>query len=167
MVGGGLVVIASVVSAGTGVDGGLGEAADVVEEAVVGFFGDGVGVGKAEVAVRDDFGFGSQLVPDPADADAVDGLDAVDRGQDPVHVVDQLGFNAVHEPPVDVAGGILEDEKNGDGDEQSDDGVGEPPAGGDTEGTDPTAREVRPSVRAWRPSATRAADPIWRPTRMR
>ena len=30
-----------------------------------------------------------------------------------------------------------------------------------------TASEVRPSLRAWRPSATREAEPILRPTRMR
>ena len=30
-----------------------------------------------------------------------------------------------------------------------------------------TASEVKPSVRAWSPSATRAAEPIFRPTRMR
>ena len=30
-----------------------------------------------------------------------------------------------------------------------------------------TASEVNPSVRACRPSAIRAAEPIWRPTRMR
>ena len=30
-----------------------------------------------------------------------------------------------------------------------------------------TAREVNPSVRAWIPSATRAAEPIRRPIRMR
>ncbi|CAM62681.1 Hypothetical protein MAB_2600 [Mycobacteroides abscessus ATCC 19977] len=30
-----------------------------------------------------------------------------------------------------------------------------------------TASDVKPSVRAWRPSATRAAEPILRPTRMR
>ena len=30
-----------------------------------------------------------------------------------------------------------------------------------------TAREVKPSARAWRPSATSAADPICLPTRIR
>ena len=52
------VVIASVVSARAGVDGGLGEPGDVVEEAVVvvGLLGDGVRLGQGEVSVGDDLG---------------------------------------------------------------------------------------------------------------
>ncbi len=68
-------VVSSVVVARAGVDGGLPKPADVVEKAVMGLLGDGVGVGKAEVGIGDDLGLGPQLVAKPANADVLDILD--------------------------------------------------------------------------------------------
>ena len=87
------------------------------------------------------------------------------RAQRRLDLVDQRRVDGVHQPPVDLAGGVLEHEQDRDGDEQADHRVGPvasraptPPA------PSSTASEVKPSVRACRPSATSAAEPIRRPT---
>lgn len=112
------MVISSVMSARAGVNGDLFEAADLVEKAMVALLCDRMCLGQGEVGVRDDLGFGPQAVADPTDANRFDHLNAGDRCQDAQHVVDKSWVHTVHEAPVDVTSGVLEDEEDGDGDEQ-------------------------------------------------
>ena len=122
----------------------------------------------AQVAVDDDVGLGAQPVADPAQPDLPDAAHARRRRAGRLGRVDQRRVDGVHQPPVHLAGGILEHDQDRDGDEQADDRVGPAPAERDAAGAErATAREVKPSVRACRPSATSAAEPILRPVRMR
>ena len=111
---------------------------------MVGLLGNVVGVGQAKVGIGDDLRLGPQLVADPADADALHGLDARHRSQHPSHVVDQLGVNAVQEPAVDVTRRALQDEKDSNGDEQPDDGIGQRPSGQHPEGSGDDGKRGEP-----------------------
>ena len=66
-----------------------------------------------------------RLVAVPAQPD----LSHIDHpGGRPDHrlgLVDQVRVDGVHQPPVDLAGGIAQDEQDGHGDEQADDRVGD------------------------------------------
>src|SRR5215218_4676767 len=121
---------------GVGVDGGGGEAGNGMDEGVFGFGGDGVGGLDGQVWADGDVGLGSQGVPDPPHAHLPDALDSGDGAQGLFGGVDQGGVDGVHQAAVDLAGGVLEDHDDGEGDEQADDGVGPAPADRDAAGAE-------------------------------
>ena len=89
---------------GAGVEECVGEAGDVVEELVAGFFEEVVGLDQVEVGVEGDVGVDVELVADPSDSGAFDSADAGSGAELGVNLVDQVGIDGVHESPVDVAG---------------------------------------------------------------
>lgn len=91
---------------GAGVEEGVGEAGEGVEEPVAGVLEDVVGPGEVEVGAEDDIGVHMQLVADPAHADPIDAVDPVDVVELVLDAIDEDGIRVVHEPPVDVAGGV-------------------------------------------------------------
>jgi len=135
MMGGHRVVVKSVVSAGIGVDGGVRQAADVMEESVMGLLTYRVSLGDGEICVGDYLGLGSQFVPDPADPDRLDLFNAGHGCQDPFYVVDELRINRVHQSPVDVAGCVLQDEQDDHRDRQADHRIRQLPAQGHANGS--------------------------------
>ena len=153
---------------GSGVNGDAGEAVSGVEKIVLRVMCDGVRLAQRGVRVDGDLDLGVQLMSDPADLDRLHPTYAFRMSEVVLDQVDQGGVDGVHEPAVDLARGGAQHAEDGDGDEQPDDGVG-PAASRARRRPRRAARrgEVKPSVRACSPSATRAAEPIARPTRMR
>jgi len=80
-------MIASVVAAGTRVNGRLRQPGNVMQESMVGFLGDRVALGDAEFAIGDDLRLSAQFVTDPANAYRLDGLDPIDRSEDTLDLV--------------------------------------------------------------------------------
>jgi hypothetical protein len=118
------------------VNDGVGEAADPVQEVVAGLLGDVVGLADRHVAVHGDVQLGVQLVPDPADPDAVAGEH---RGDGPRRARDLLGqrrVDGVHQPPVDVTDRAAQHRQDRDRDQQADHRVGLRPAEGHPAGPD-------------------------------
>jgi hypothetical protein len=76
------------------VDGGAGEPPDVVEEVVLGEFGDLVGLADGQVGVEGDVELGVELVADPADADAVASPDDGNRSRLVLDLAGQGGSTA-------------------------------------------------------------------------
>ena len=74
---------------GIAVNQGLGQARHFVEKPVVGHFGDGMGLGEGQLAVRDDGRLGQQRMAHPADAHSFHLIYAVNPGEDPLALVDQ------------------------------------------------------------------------------
>jgi hypothetical protein len=138
-----------------------------VGEGVFGVVCDSVGIGEAGGGVDVEFGVGVKSVSDPAHLDATHVCDPGFSGQGYFGGVDEFGVYGVHESAEDVADRGAQHGEDGDGDEQADDGVGERESECDTGSAEKHCQRVNPSVRAWSPSATRAAEPIRRPTPMR
>src|SRR4051794_34127066 len=110
------------------VDGGADQPGDAVGELVPGVGGDLVGVEQAEPGVDHDSRLGVQAVTDPAQPQTGDVAHAGDVAQGPLGPVDQFGLDPVHEPVVDLAGGVLGHEHDGDGDGEPDDRIGPAPS---------------------------------------
>ena len=89
-----------------GVEQDVGEAGHVVEQPVAGFFEDIVSGGDVEGGVEADFGVGVQLMPDPANAHAVDVDDPGGVAELVLQLVDETGVDPVHQAAVDVTGGV-------------------------------------------------------------
>src|SRR5664280_3628708 len=67
---------------GIGVDQRLRQARDLMEQLVVGAFGDGVGCSQRELGVGDDGRLGLELVANPPDADPLHLIDTLHPRQD-------------------------------------------------------------------------------------
>ncbi len=100
MVSGEGVVIFAAGVAGADVHGDVIEFGDVVKQAMVGLVGDVVGRDDAESAVDEDADLGADAVPDPAQPQVFDVLDAGHRAEAGLGGVDELRFDGVHESPV-------------------------------------------------------------------
>ena len=74
--------------------------------------------------------------------------------------VQKIRIHAVQQSAHYVTGSGSQDGENCDGDDQADDRIGEREPSATPPAPSSTASEVKPSVRACRPSATRAAEPI-------
>ena len=107
-------------------------------------------------------------MPGPAHPQIVDGIDAGHRRDGALSLLDQPGVDAVEEPAADVAAGADQQHHDRGTDQQPDDRIGKRESRARSRALRATtANEVNPSVRAWTPSATKAAEPIRRPTRIR
>ena len=67
-------------------------------------------------------------MPDPTQPCRADMDNAWRRTKNAVDLVDQGRVDSVHQPPIDLARRIAEDEQDCDSDEQADSGVGPRPA---------------------------------------
>lgn len=105
-------------------DGGLVQAGNVVDQLLLRFVRDRVGLDDVQGAFGGDLGLGAHPVPDPAKPDAVDSLDSGHARHGGGGIVDQVRVNRVHQPSVDVPGDAAQHRQDRDGDQQSDDGVG-------------------------------------------
>src|SRR6266542_486145 len=103
---------------------------------------------------------------DPPQAQLVDALHARYGPRHRARPLDQLRIHRVHEPVVDAARRVLQHEHDRNRDQEADDRIGslEPERNAAPSNT---PSEVSPSVRACKPSATSAAEPIRRPVRIR
>jgi len=126
-----------------------------------------VGLHQRQVLVDDDVALGPQGMADPPQPHLANVEDARGGPNDRLHPVDECRVDGVHEPGEDLPGGLAEHGEGGDGCDQADDRVGQAEPEGDPPAPMSTTRLVRPSVRACRPSAISAAEPIRRPTRIR
>ncbi len=104
---------------------------------------------------------------DPAPADLPGVQNSRGEMQGLLGLAGEGGVDGVHEAPVDLAGGLAQDGQDGHGDEQSGGWVAQLQPGATPPAPARTAMEVSPSVRACSPSATSAAEPIFRPVRIR
>jgi len=135
---------------------------------VVGGDGDLVTVDDGEGGVDEqELPLGAHAVPDPAQAQRFDAPDSRHGVQAGLRGIEEGGVDGVHEAPPDIGDGPAQHEQDGDGDQDADDRVGEGKPAKTPRAPITTASEVKPSVRACKPSATSAAEPIVRPTRMR
>ena len=162
------VVVDAVVAAGIGVDDRRGQPGHVVEEAVAGVLGDAVGGGQGEVAVDFDLGLGVEAVADPADAQ----LRPRPRRRRPrparpgpcsARAGSTASMSRASTSPA--ASRRTETMSTAMARPAMASARSNPAATPMAPARTPS--ELRPSVRAWRPSATRAAEPISRPTRIR
>ena len=67
---------------------------------------------------------------------SADATDAGHLGEGGLGLADQGGVDGVHQPAVDLAGGVPEHDQDRDGDQQTDDRVGQPPAERDAAGAE-------------------------------
>src|SRR5664279_659799 len=128
--------------------------------------GDVVGRDQGQRLVDDDVALGAQRMADPAHAhlaDIANSRSCPDDLLDPVH---QGRVHGLQQPSEDLPSRLAEHGQNRNGDHQADDGVREAEPEGDATGAEEYG-ETGPSVRACKPSATSAAEPIRRPTWMR
>jgi hypothetical protein len=108
-----------------------GQAGYGVDEAVFGVHGDSVAARDGQGGGDDDLALGAQPVADPAQPYGADVGDARGGPQGCFDGVDQGGVDGVHESPIDLPGGVFEDEQDRRSDEQADGRVGPWPADGD------------------------------------
>src|SRR5829696_1424551 len=144
------------------VNGGGIEPADARKQLVLRLVGEFVGFADGQARVGCDVGFGPEPVPNPADAQLAYFLDAVDDEQGFGGAVDERRVHSIHQAGADLADRGAQHGEDRDRDDQTDDGVGPAPAEATPPTPSRTARLVKPSVRACRPSATRAAEPMRR-----
>ena len=136
-----------------GVDERGGQPRYCMQQIVLRVNGHMVSLDGSGVRIDHDLALGPELMTDPAQSDLAD---IQDTGRGPQHLlraVDELRVNGVHQATVNLARCLPEDGEDGQGDQQPHNRIrpGKP-------GRDPGD----PS-----PSATRAAEPILRPTRIR
>ena len=112
-------------------DHGAAELRDLAGQPVLGVVGQPVGVGDADAAVDVEVGLGVQQVAAPAHPHPAHRGHPGGDEQRELRPVEQLRLDGVHQPAVDVPDGGAQHGQDGDGDEQSHDGVGEGEPGGD------------------------------------
>lgn len=77
--------------------GGI-ETSDPGQQSVLGKVGQFVRLGDGEAGVSRDVGFGSKPVPNPADAQLPDLLDAFHGDEGIGGLIDERGINGIHQP---------------------------------------------------------------------
>ncbi|CAM5338199.1 hypothetical protein SALBM311S_08110 [Streptomyces alboniger] len=138
-----------------------------VQQGVLCLHGDGVRLTYRRLAVHDDRHLGAQPVPDPPQPQLAHAAHPFDLPYCPLGPVDQGRIDGVQHAPEHLARSVPQDQGDRGGDRQPHDRVGQLPAQRGAPAPNSTARDVNPSVRACSPSATRAAEPMERPTRIR
>ena len=108
-----------------GVDDGGGQPRDPVQEPMLGLLGHVVAFHHRQRRIDHDLALGPQGVTDPAQPDLAEAEHALGGQQLGLDPVDQLGVDGVHQPPVDLAGGIAQHDQDRGRDEQPDQRVGE------------------------------------------
>ena len=101
-----------------------GEARHVREQVAFGVVGEFVGPDQGQRRVDGGVDFGTQGVPDPADAKLPHVLDSNDADDRRAGSLDEGGVNGVHQPCPDLADGRAQDAEDREGDQQPDDRVG-------------------------------------------
>ena len=137
-----------------GVHAGRRQPGDGVDQRVFGADRDVVRLDHGTGRVHRDLAFGADGAADPAQPDPADGQHARGGAQGGLGLLGQRGIHAVHQPPA----AVISRPTTGSAQRQP---IATPPAPAST------ASEVNPSVRACRPSATSAAEPIRRPVLIR
>src|SRR5215472_16104489 len=154
-------------ASGTEVDGCGGQSRYVCQQVIFGVVGEVMGGGDGELWIHLHVGLSAQRVADPSDAQFSNVFDAVHRADRVAGLVNELGFDGIHQaaPTRRMAerrtpriATVISRPTTGSAHAHP---SATPPA------PTSTAREVNPSVRACSPSATSAAEPMRRPTRMR
>ena len=138
-----------------------------VQQVVLGVDRDLMGLDRAGTGIDDHLAFGAQMVPDPAQPDLADIEHSRRRTQRLLHLIDQGRINGVHQPPVDLAGRLPEHGQDRHRDQQADDRVGPVPPECHTGHSEQDRQRREPIGAGMQPSATSAAEPILRPTRIR
>ncbi len=160
-------MVLPVIAAWAHVHGNVVEPGHVVQKPVVGLVSDVVGLDNARPAVDDDAGFRRDTVAYPAKPQVLDVLHTNHRAKGRLSRVDQFGLDGVHQPSVDIGRCAAQNEQEGHGDQQPYDGSARGKPAITPKAPPTTANDVKPSVRACRPSAAKAAEPMLRPTRIR
>lgn len=106
-----------------------GKPVHVVKEDVVSLNGNRVPCDDIQRSINTDLNLRAKFVANPANAHIIDGLHPRCGCQGASNLIDEFRINCVHEPVIDVARGVLQDEKDGEGNEQTDDRVGQLPTG--------------------------------------
>ena len=70
--------------------------------------------------VEDDLALGVQLVSDPPHPHGTDIRHSLGVAQRALRLLDHRRIDGVHQPPVHLAGRVLEDDEDGDGDREAD-----------------------------------------------
>lgn len=148
-------------------NGGVGELVDLVDGAVLGVVSDVVAGEQVDVVGDHDAGVGGEVVTGPPQPDVLDLVYPWRLGQDIGRVRCHVRVDCIHEAAVDIERSSIEDEQDCHRDKQPHDGVGEREAEQNSGGPCDDSERGEAMVRACRPSATRAAEPILRPTRIR
>src|SRR5215212_10115294 len=110
-----LVVGGAVDAVRFGVHDGGGESGDGVDEAVFGVVGDGVCLDDGGGVRHGDGAFGAELMADPAEPDIADTPHVGGVPQGGLDLVDEGRVDGVHEPAVDLARRVFQDEEDGGG----------------------------------------------------
>src|SRR5215210_9099811 len=97
---------------------------------------DAVRLQDAHGGIDHDLQLSAQAVSDPSDPNLSDVMHTVTVAGNGLDAVHQIGIDRIHEPAIHLAGGIPEHGKDGDGDEQANEGVGPRKANGDTAGAE-------------------------------
>lgn len=134
-----------------GVHGRRRQPGDRVDQGVLGGHRELVGLYDGQVRADHDVGLGAQGVPDPPHAQLPEVQHPLHPAQRVLGGVDEGGVDGVHQPSADLAGGVPQDQHDGEGDQQSDGRVGGPPAQRgaaraeeDREGGEPVGTGVQP-----------------------
>jgi hypothetical protein len=93
---------------GVGVDQRGGQPGDRVQQIMLGGHRDLVRRRGGEAGRNHDLALGPELMADPAQADLAGAEHAVGRPQGALGLVDEGGIDGVHQPPVDLAGGLAQ-----------------------------------------------------------
>jgi hypothetical protein len=113
---------------GIGVDECARQPGDRVQQGMLGADGDLVGLRGGDVRGHDDLAFGPDLVADPAQPDLPHIQDAGGGPQNALGLINQCRVHRIHQPAVDLPGGLPQHGQDRDRDHQPDHRVGPVPA---------------------------------------
>ncbi len=122
---GGCVVVGPGVAARIDVDDDLDELGHGVEEAVADALGDGVGPPERHVFVDQEVELGPEMVAQPADPQVAYPLDPLGRASNLLHLFHHCRIDRVHQSMPHRHRSVFADEEDGDGDQESDDRIGD------------------------------------------
>ena len=131
------------------------------------FLGDAMALDGGQPAIDDDVKFASLSVAEPAQGNVVRRQHARYGAGCRFDQFHRRRIDGIHHPPPHIAGRAPNHYQNRKADPEADQWVGERKAQPTPMAPASTPSEVKPSAHACRPSATNAAEPISRPTRMR
>src|SRR5680860_795831 len=147
-----LMRVGAIASVRIGVKVRVGEAVDVMEQTVTDLLQDPVGSLHRQLSRHRDIGVSVELVTAPADPDVAHRFNAGRGGEDGLDGVGKGRVDAVHEPPVNLKGGVTSTLRMARPMSSPITGSASRQPSPEPRAAPTTARDVSPSVRAWRPS---------------